>query len=857
VKYFLIALILLIIPISAYATHQSTNCSITINGEILPVIYINEQRGNPDGSFYAGDSFHYLFTFTGIEECTSFTVLPIESEGIFNVIYHNSIMWDSPAEKIHSHNDYTMKPKYLTTTHYYVDKIHHCRNNPDCQSLVLAENPSYSVQEGQTMPSGLQKLFDGLRTASTYDIRTETTQDWGFANMDGAHEHVGYSHINESDESIISFEDYVLSRCDNLKKYSGCVFGHVELEPELRYEKCMWEELEKINISHDIINDWCVNVNHNLSLTIQGTKLSCNNNECKTLKVTKTKNITPNIIPSEFEIILTDPPVKDRDNYDGKNKDDTYYPHDPIGIIHNPGVLWKDYRAETIQFVTTKEYLLTKEYEYDCFENQCDYTIELNSVYPVSYDFGNGQGITIYNGTVNDFGTHDFDYYTTMTNLDHDMYTAHNTINREIVDYFPQYISYPYPLLSDNQELAFDDRQAVALYYVGSVEDGKTYENRRSKINYVHNIDVGYDPWTPHTIIQNFTLHEGITVTDGTVLSHNETAVFSQSGYGKLYFEHPLTDKIMPDGVPKFENVTSYTTLISNDFAGTDTIAEFYTMRYTEASFTKNLIIQSVNQNGTIMYDDMIQLEVTPYDKINTEYIIQYIYDKILFDTNDEIFADIISGDVYSMEQKHSGNGIINTTISKTSVFFDEYVEQTSNVNATFTENIINELEKLLDSPETIRLMAPYDLGLSTLSPTTLSISVNDITNTIDERYYTFGGEEIILVNTQTDNILHAERDRNKIVIYQSDNFGTIDTVYIDDILVEQKCIGKCVILYPPEDEISISAHNKWGGISYVTLPKVIIPEIPIPDEPNYMAVLAIVILLIIIYVIYKKVKSN
>jgi len=784
------------------------------------------------------------------------------SEGLFDVVSHNSIMWNNNIESTHTHQDLEMQLQYLTTTHYYVDKIYNCQNDDeDCESIVLAEDSSYSVREDQTVPTSLQNLLDGLSTASTYTIRTEETQDWGFADADDSHEHGDYSHTNESDESIESFEDYINSECSNLQEYGGCVFGHVELELELVDEKCLFDELYKANISHDMVNDECFDVDHTLSLSIMGTKINCYYLDgleiCETVQVEQTKNLTPNVLSPEFEIILTDPPVKDRDNYDGKNLDDTYYPHDPIGIIYNPSLLWKDYRAETIQFETTKVYKLSNEYEYDCHSNQCEHKIELASVYPASYNFGNGQGITIYNTTSVDFGFHDFEYYSIATNLGNVISTTQNSMQIEVVDYFPEYISYPYPLLMDNQELAFDDRQAVALFYIGSVDGNDTFEQRRSKINYVYNVDVGYDPWTPHIILQNFTLSEGTTVSDDVLLSYNQTAVFSEAGYGKIYFEHPLSDIIIPDGIPKFENVTSYTTMVSQDFAAKDTFLNYYTMRYPEASFTKNLIIKSVNQNSTIMYGDSIQLEVTPYEKINTEYITQYIYDKILFDLDDETFANIISGDTYPMEQKYSGVGIINVTISKTSVFFDEYVTQTSNVNATFSENIISDLTSLLDSPDTIRLLAPYDFGLSALSPTTIIITTNNITHTIDERYYSFGGLEEIIINTQTDNILHADRDENKIVIYQPENFGLIDMVYVDDILILQECQSGCVILYPPEDEITVSAHNKWDGIALVALPEIIVSEIPISDEPNYMMILAIVILLVLVYVGYKKIRLD
>ncbi len=874
----LFVIVISFFPSIAYASHQSTQCTITIQGELIPVLWNNEPRGNPDNSFYPGDAFHYLYTFAGDEECTSFTIQPILSEGIFDVMYHNSILWNNGIEKTHTHTDSEMYPKYMTTFSYHkilespfrecvaeigVPNSHKCPKSED----VISENITFSYREDKVLTDRDQKKIKSLKTwCSNFRppclgyVLVET-ENWGFTNMDGVHEHGGYSHTNESDESINSFDSYVKSKCNGLEKYSGCIFGHVELEPSLRDEKCMWEELSKMNISHNIENDFCVGVNHKLSLSIQGTKINCYYKDgkeiCETIKVKKTKNITPNILSPEFEIILTDPPVKDRDNYDGKNKDDTYYPHDPIGIIHNPSIQWKDYRAETIQFETSKVYKLSNEYEYDCNSNLCEHKIKLDSVYPALYKFGNGQGITIYNTTSVDFGFHDFQYHSTATNLGNEISSTQNTKQINVVDYFPQYTSYPYPLLFDNEELAFDDRQAVALYYVGSVEGDHIFENRRSKINYAYNVDIGYDPFTPHIIFQNFTLSEGITVTDNVVQSHNGTAVFSESGYGKIYFEHPLSEMVIPDGIAKFENVTSYTTLVSQDFAAKDTIAEFYTIRYTEASFTKNIIIQSINQNGTIMNDDIIHLELTPYDTINTQYITSYIYDKILFDSDDETFAEIISGDTYPMIQKYSGAGMINATISKTSVFFDEYTQQTDNVNATFSENIISDLNSLLDSPDTIRLLAPYDMGLSALSPTTLSITVNDITILMDERYYSFGGKQTILVNTQTDNILYADRDKNKIVIYSPENFGLIDTVFINDTLVEQECQSGCVILHPPKDEIILSVHNKWGGIAHVTLPEIIIPETPISDEPNYMMILAIAILLMLVYIGYKKIRLN
>ena len=866
-KYLIFVLVLLfIIPVTAYATHQSTQCNLSITSEIIPITYITENRNNPDMSFYPGDGFHYLFKFNAIPECLSFSVDSVLSEGVFDVISHKSSVWPSFSDNDHSHKDYEVVPKYLTTYHFskVLDVTQKCTvhrgglRTCETASYTLSD-PVFSYREDKELSKSESEKISSLNRDSNYK-RTET-QAWRFTNMQGEHTHTRNLHENESDESIKLFDDYVKSKCnDGIGKYGGCVYGHIELESKVINEKCLIAELNKMNITHDVTNDVCVPVNHNLSLKITGSKTSCYINDkgydvCKTVKVTSSSSVNPPILSPEFEIILSKPPVKDRDNYDGKNKDDTYYPHDPIGIIHNPTLKWKDQRAETIQFVTTKTHDLKKEYEFDCNNNQCNHTISLDTVYPAIIELGNGEGITIYNSTVFDFGISEYQYFTTMTNMGDIMHTAKSTIQTNTVDYNPLFSSYPYPLLSDNKEFAFDDRQGLALYYFGSIDDDDIiHEKRRSKINFVYNVGVGLDPYTPHFLKQNFTLNEGITITKDTLQSHNETAVFSQSGYGKLYFEYPLGDIVIPDYIPKFENVTSFTTLFSVDFASKDTILDHYSMRYPELQFTKNVIIKSVNQNGTIIINDSIEFEIKPYEKIGTEYIRSYIYDKIKFDTDDDTFSEIIANDTYSMVQKYSGTGMLNVTISKTPVFFEEFTKQNSNINGTFS-NKLTDLEKLTDTPETIRLTSPYDIGLSTVSPTTLIITVNGIPHTLHERYFSFGGKQTMIINVQTDNVLDANRSLGKIIINPPRNFGLIESIQVDNNIIKQPCQRGCILLFQPEKELTVSVYNKWGGVASVELEKIVRPITPTSTQPDYMVILAISMILVLIWVCYKKVR--
>ena len=176
-------------------------------------------------------------------------------------------------KRTHSHNDLDVMPKYLTTTHYYIDRITY----PNGKAVVTkAESPSLSVKEGQESYA-LAKLLKAARTASTFSIRTETTQAWEFARIGTDHGHGSDEHVYESSYSIESFEESVKNECSKLGKNKGCVFGHVEIDPELVKTKCLIAEMAKLNVSHNLKKDEdkCVNVSNQISLTVNGIKIVC------------------------------------------------------------------------------------------------------------------------------------------------------------------------------------------------------------------------------------------------------------------------------------------------------------------------------------------------------------------------------------------------------------------------------------------------------------------------------------------------------------------------------------------------------------------------------------------------------
>ena len=55
----------------------SPPCHVRIQGEMLPVQYMEEPRNNPDGTHYPGDSFYYLIWFSGSPTCVGMRVSPL------------------------------------------------------------------------------------------------------------------------------------------------------------------------------------------------------------------------------------------------------------------------------------------------------------------------------------------------------------------------------------------------------------------------------------------------------------------------------------------------------------------------------------------------------------------------------------------------------------------------------------------------------------------------------------------------------------------------------------------------------------------------------------------------------------
>ena len=595
-----------------------------------------------------------------------------------------------------------------------------------------------------------------------------------------------------------------------------------------------------------------------LELTVSGTYLTPHH-RANDIPVKGVKKVArdegPPLQDGELRIILTKPPLHHIEGYDAKNLDGTYYHGDPIYVRHEPSWKWKDERSVHISFETHRlpPSTLSVIDEFDCppppSENvngtaapvpyavapPCEHTAGVASPPWLAENirFGNGAGMTVRTTDASHgFGTYVFEYNMTAHNLGRQVANATNSTEAEVVMYDPSYETvYSYPVLADAREYAFDDRYGIAMRYGGSWQDEVLHPTRRSLINGWDGTGGGHDPYTYNRFGQEHVLGTGRNASPNhTALEHaqdTQTAMFVRSGHGAALFEWPVSGWVFSaynqtaTGAPAAttaanaainENVTAHLQVYSRDFAGKDTLLYETAMRYPEMPFAKQVTIQSVDHTGAIQAADDIMLRVTPYAELGAEYLTDYIRDKVTWDTDDPIIAQIVINDTHPMVQKwRASGGIINATVLRTSVHFGDIAVQ-NGTGLPFSGRL-DDLHKLAEHPETLRLTAPYDLGLSVLAPTSMYISINGSgERAIHHKYYSFGGSETISINAQKDNPADVSRNPNRIVIKQPENFGVIKHVEINDTRLQQPCPTGCTVSFQPNTALNIVLYNEWGG---------------------------------------------
>ena len=567
------------------------------------------------------------------------------------------------------------------------------------------------------------------------------------------------------------------------------------------------------------------------------------------------------------------------DGYISRNLDETYYVWDAINVVHNPSYLFKNERVGTIFIEYEKIHdPLIFEDEFFCDESFCFNTMTIPGFQPWTQEFDYGGGNTVFNATsLEDIGEYEIKYIAKLYNIAPQIDEFTQTIDELVVEYFPIYDSYVYPVLSDDERLAFHDRIGYSLHYFGSESTDANpddeigiHEDRRSKINDYFYSTWGADPWEfellDGTVADNeysesieliwdeahdvgivtnelpVKLSEDIadeliaTEFPGIIpyeVEEHTTANFLKAGYGKIKFDYPgLLEDVVLDtdkNIPRFENATVFNTLQSSHFAGHDvTHLTFNEYMYPESFFYNSLTVNAIDSEGNQDNSVQITLEIMPrLDIPGTQYINEYMQDKILFDTRDDGFSQIITGldidgndivitnghDIYTLDENET-TGFGSVSLDKTRRILSSFTQYDIIADQTFdNDNVTDISDKYLLDTEDAILSIPLTTGLDALSPFTVSITgdngVDEVTNSFDQTWYDFSQDYSYQINMDDGNVLDIKRDEEnpRVLLYSYDeNFGKIKTLQINDVIIEDlpECFknrspSTCAIQIPEE----------------------------------------------------------
>ena len=390
---------------------------------------------------------------------------------------------------------------------------------------------------------------------------------------------------------------------------------------------------------------------------------------------------SPNVLNPKIQLEITEEKIKDTDGFEYGNNDGTYYLDDAINIVTNPKFKWKNDRIGTITTETeSTTSTLTEEYQYRCKKKVCAHTAEHNAILPWHHTFDYDSGHKIWNSTnVADIKEHTINLESKMYNLNRLVTDATIQKNYEIIidESNPKYTLYPYTYVLDGKKYSYQDRTALVVHYFGNEgKDGEINTQQRSKINKLYGIVTGLNPTTGYTILDAKNEWGGAekTIMDDSfqVSSITNTAMFTKAGYGKVFVTNTINEPIY-----RYTNMTQYPAIAAIDFAGKDTWLENDFYQYPLSQLIMNMTIQAVDSEGIKTENTPVSITVKPNENVKEIWNIdRYMYEKTLYDTLDEGFAQIVMNDAPPTTIKVEGIGVATAKVIQSTLLFPFYFSQ-------------------------------------------------------------------------------------------------------------------------------------------------------------------------------------
>ena len=676
---------------------------------------------------------------------------------------------------------------------------------------------------------------------STFEQRD--SEMWDFANFTAAHHYTDKDHLFESDSSLLSFEGMIKQMCSELKVNQGCVFGHAEIDVKVGelYRKCLKAELEKLHKTYSNIRDICINVDHQISLGVVGDEVHCKNGTCEVTQKKKSAIIKVNIRSPIPDVIFERPPIKDTEGYDSKNIDSTYYVWDLPALHLMPEMSFREVRNDTISFnVTRINTPIAEIFTENCSDVNCLFHVSGANISDTSISAVNGDRLDVFRAeTLDEQGLRTFPYEIRVYNIaseeiDREISYTTSSIDTLIADYTPIFSEYyfPYVILNSPGDTTLEKLHGVSLHYLGSRgtgpgDDDTIHPERRSKINDSSHTTAANTLGRQYELDSTLVMKGGHGIVDiassvypsileslgvetlgvypDSLVSINDSAVFTNEGYGRMaFFFEGISEEAASLSIA---NITSYNTLLSANFGGYDETPLYSYSYYHPGSYVSSTLnVTAINSDGTINNDTHIDVNLqldTEMEK--TIHLSRYMESHIAnsetlqthngltpFDSAKE-FAAMYLGDMHNVTNKAEGRGTVILPINLPAVRI---------LPETYLALGITDELSFTSLGEEFAYSSPVSYNLH--------VTANDITNVIP--YYPYGFSNTInyTINSDDGNSLDSIRYLSSVHISSPDSFGEIKEITINGEKYGGLCSKQCLLSI--NGNSTIHAENIWGG---------------------------------------------
>ena len=517
-------------------------CRINLQKKIFPATYDGYERANPDGTYYPGDAFYFLFVYSLGPQCHEHHLSMNQYHGVMIVeMGHtgknpnlNSYRWGLDYTDfdndlvIHEFIKFRNSPLFDSLDEDRRDAIL-ARGNHSGNIFEKLESYCETLDEKDCVYGRAEILASsGAKVCDTfvYDnvsldekrIRTTYLTDKIFGPRGGYTVEPYAKQISSSASYLIdsqsseqlALKDIRYISLNRPNDWSSNSYKHMYMRyltiynvtsPVVISSKAVGNYGTFVDTELHDGKEFCVNTPMKIDFRIDTSKTAHEIDKTgKLIHVTKflhkTSAIIPEIIDPALDVLFDYPALLDLDALPAKNPDGTYYVDDPAAVVRYPNVMWAEQRWPLITFTEDSLNLskpIDNNYSHDCDASNCLINATYSQIYhdnPLSYT--NGYGVDVFaTSDVDSTGLYIPTYNMTMYNLGDVVDTDGSSGSISIVNYSPVLSEmHSWSYLDDGGNTSFENRYALGIKYDGSLdEEDVLHPQRRAKLT-----DVAYAP---------------------------------------------------------------------------------------------------------------------------------------------------------------------------------------------------------------------------------------------------------------------------------------------------------------------------------------------------------------------------